>query len=191
MKAGKPEPIEATERYQYFSAQYAIRNLYDALVELITNVDDSYGRLNKKDASLLIEIDRRHQGGKIIIRDRAEGMSLEEMRRKFRKAGAKTSYTGDRGFMARGVKDCRILGKLTFESIKDGYFHKCDLLSSFEGFVPYEPSRKVTDSDRKRLSIPHGNGTMVTFELNEDVKVPRHENMKCISSDPFGHIRGI
>lgn len=178
MKPGKPEPIEATERYQYFSAQYAIRDLYDALVELITNADDSYGRMREKNGSLLIEVERRHQGGKVIIRDRAEGLSLDEMRRKFKKSGTKTSHSGDRGFMARGVKDCRILGNLSFESIKDGYLHKCDLLSSFEGLVPYEPSRKVADADRKRLSIPHGNGTMVIFELKENVKVARHENMK-------------
>lgn len=177
MKPGKPEPIEATKRYQYFSAQFAIRDLYDALVELITNADDSYGKSDKTEGAILIEVERKHQGGKVIIRDRAQGLSTEEMRKKLKRSGDRTSSQGDRGFMARGAKDCAVLGKLTFESIKDGYYHKCEILPSFD-YVPYEPLSKASETDRKRLGIPRGNGTAVTFELKDRVKVPWHENLK-------------
>jgi len=48
MKLGEPIDIRILPRYYDFSRQYAIRDIYDALVELITNSDDSYHRLYKK-----------------------------------------------------------------------------------------------------------------------------------------------
>jgi hypothetical protein len=39
MKVQPPEPLDYTRRHGYLTAQHAIRDVYDALVELITNSD--------------------------------------------------------------------------------------------------------------------------------------------------------
>jgi hypothetical protein len=48
MKLGVPVDVKVTLRHFDFSRQFAVRDIYDALVELITNSDDSYHRLYKK-----------------------------------------------------------------------------------------------------------------------------------------------
>jgi hypothetical protein len=191
MKAQSPEPLDYTRRHGYLTAQYAIRDVYDALVELITNSDDSYARINKTDGQILIEVEHRHKGNsKIRVRDRAEGMTLDEMRKKIKKVGDFTSG-GGRGFMGRGAKDCAALGQVTFESVKDNYYHKCEVLPSME-FVPYSPSGKATDEIRKKLGIPRGNGTVVSIEVNQNIRVPRHETLlselpKCFALRDIMH----
>jgi len=176
MKQQAPESLEYTKRHGYMTAQYAVRDIYDALVELITNCDDSYHRIGNEEGQILIEIKRRHKGkSHVIIRDKAEGISLEEMRKKIKKVGDLTSANGDRGFMARGAKDCAVLGKVTFQSIKDGRYSKCEVLPSMD-FVPYSPSERATEQIRKHFRIPRGNGTVVTIE-NPNVRIPRHETL--------------
>ena len=49
----------------------------------------------------------------------SEGMTLDEMRDRLGTVGTRSSDEGDRGFMARGAKDCTQLGPMTIESIKD------------------------------------------------------------------------
>lgn len=177
MKALSPEPLDYTKRHGYLIAQDAIRDIYDAMVELITNSDDSYSDLKKTDGPILIEIEHRYKGNsKIIVRDRAEGMTLDEMRKKIKKVGDFTNRNNSRGFMGRGAKDCAVLGKVTFESVKDDYYHKCEVLSSMD-FVPYLPSIKATDEIRRELGIHRGNGTVVTIEVEQKHRVPRYETL--------------
>jgi len=145
------------------TAQYAVRDIYDALVELITNCDDSYHRMADKKGQILIEIEHKHKRKRVIVRDRAEGMTLGEMRIKIKKVGELTSAEGDRSFLGRGAKDCAVLGKVTFESIKDNKYHRYEVLPSMD-FVPYSPSPRAAENIRKRLSIPRGNGTVVTID---------------------------
>lgn len=176
MRAGAPVSLEYTSRHGYFAAQSSIRDLYDALVEFITNSDDSYGKMSSREGVILIEVDRGWRGSIVKVKDRAQGLSLEEMQQKLRKVGDRTSSRGDRGFMARGAKDCAVLGKLTFESIKDDKYHKCEITPDLK-FIPYQPSRSVRDSDRKTLGIPRGNGTVVTLETKDGVRVPQYDSL--------------
>ena len=60
MKIGTPIDIKITLRDYDFNRQFAIRDVYDVLVELITNSDDSYHRLYKKQL-------RSEDGGHILI----------------------------------------------------------------------------------------------------------------------------
>ena len=48
MKLGVPLDIKLSTRYFQFNREFAIRDVFDALVELITNCDDSYHRLLKR-----------------------------------------------------------------------------------------------------------------------------------------------
>lgn len=125
MKLGVPIDLTYSTRYYQFNRQFAIRDVFDALVELITNSDDSYHNLyvNKNRSEdggpVLIEICEQRKGepSLVIVHDKAEGMTLQEMITNFGEVGTRRSKSGARGFMGRGAKDCTALGKMTIESI--------------------------------------------------------------------------
>ncbi len=180
MKLGKPIELNITKRYYEFQSQYAIRDVFDALVELITNSDDSYGRLYKRQlrgedgGPILIDVLKRMGGvtSVVIVRDRAEGMTLQKMIQKFIYVGARRSEEGDRGFMGRGLKDLTALGNVIVESIKYERYYKCQL-STKQGFVPLVDKRKINKQIRKELHIERGNGTVVTLEILPEHRIPR------------------
>lgn len=161
IKLGEPIKIEITPRHYDFTRQFAVKDIFDALVELITNSDDSYGRLYKKKkrgkdgGKILVEIDYRrgNKPSRIIIRDRAEGITLEQMITKLARIGDRTSEVGDRGFMARGAKDCTSLGDLTFSSIVNDKFYKCLLVSKKLEFIPLANGSRVDEKRRKELKL--------------------------------------
>ena len=181
MKLGIPIDIKITLRHFDFSRQFAVRDIYDALVELITNSDDSYHRLYKKQlisndgGPILIEICEQRKGepSLIIIHDKAEGMTLETMSEKFGDVGSRRSEEGDRGFMGRGAKDCTVLGRMIIESIKEEKYYKCELTTKPQ-FIPWEDGRSVNKVQeiRKRLGIERGNGTVITLQVEPQYRIP-------------------
>jgi hypothetical protein len=181
LKLGQPIDVHLATRYYQFNRSHAIRDVFDALVELITNADDSYHRLFEKKqraedgGPILIEYLASREQPLIVIHDKAEGMSLDEMRERLADVGTRRSAAGDRGFMARGAKDCTELGAMTFESIKDERFYKCTLTTKPQ-FVPDE-NRKVTKELRESLHIPRGNGTVVTLRIDPSRTLPRFDNL--------------
>ena len=183
MKPGKPERADIDPRYVQFVMQDVIRDVFDALVEFITNSDDSYHRLylaskiDKDGGPISIEIEHRRKGSsRILVKDRAEGMTLAEMREKIKGIGKKTSGDKDRGFMGRGAKECAVLGKAVFESIKDNRYYKCEFNSNLE-FIPYEPPEKPKQEIREKLGILRGNGTMVSLEISRQKRTPRFDTL--------------
>lgn len=178
MKQGTPRDISLTRRYGQISAQYSIQDVFDLLVELFTNADDSYRRLFERGLAsddrgvILVEVER-HRGDNpsvITVSDRAEG--IEDMERAVGRMGDRTSDHGDRGFMARGLKDCAALGHVTVESIHNGVVRKAEITTDFK-YIPWGEGRnsKATSADRKRLGIPQ-NGTKVTVRLKPSVQAP-------------------
>jgi hypothetical protein len=180
IKIGKPIHFQYSDRYYDYSKVYAIKDIFDALVELITNADDSYGRLYKQNkivkngGRILIEVDykRNGQSSQVIVRDRAQGMSLETMVEKLSKVGYLQSEKGDRGFMARGAKDCTAIGDLTYTSIVNDKVYQGKLISNKNDFLPLENGRWATSSDRDELHISKGNGTTVCLDVKPSVKIP-------------------
>jgi len=185
MKIGVPVKLQLTSRYYLYNRQFAIRDAFDALVELITNADDSYHRLWKRQG-------RAHDGGPIlvetcanktspfmVVRDRAEGMTLQVMEKKLLKVGERSSEEGDRGFMARGARDVTELGNVIFESIVDERYYKSTITADAD-FIPLDAGRSVTAEIRKALHIDKGNGTVVTVEFTRH-SMPRassiHDNL--------------
>ena len=87
VKVGEEYPLKATDRYIDHNRSYAIGDVYDALVELITNADDSYHDLfrdqkrSRDGGDILIEHleQRKGQPSYIIVRDKAEGLDGKEM----------------------------------------------------------------------------------------------------------------
>jgi hypothetical protein len=186
LKLGQPLDIETDKRYLNHNRSYAIGDVYDALVELITNADDSYHDLyrdqkrSKDGGNILIEHleQRKGQHSYIVVRDRAEGMDLEEMEKKLRKMGRYASEEGDRGYMGRGAKDCSELGNVVFESIKNDRYYKSEITRNLK-FIP-QKDRAATKDDRAELGIPHGNGTSVTIKLEPEIPLP---HLKTLAAD--------
>jgi len=188
MKLGEPTDLKLTKRYFEFNRQYAMRDAFDALVELITNSDDSYGRLKKKKrraedgGPILIEVcERRGQASILVVRDRAQGMTLQTMKDKLAEVGTRRSDSGDRGFMSRGAKDCTELGDMTFESIVDDRYYKAKVTTKAQ-FIPMVDKARVDEKLRKSLHIPQGNGTTVTIEITRH-RLPRTD--RIISDLPW------
>lgn len=173
MKLNVPVKLQLSTRYYVHNRSWAIKDVFDALVELITNSDDSYHRLYKKQmrpqdgGPILIETCARIGSPSVlIVRDRAEGMTLQTMEKKLGVVGERCSEEGDRGFMSRGAKDCAALGDLTYESIVDDKYYKAKLTSAAE-YIPMIDGNSVNNEIRKSLHIERGNGTVVTIELNQ------------------------
>lgn len=181
MKKGSPRDLDYQTRYGQMNAQHSIQDVYDLLVELITNCDDSYhdlfreGHRDEDGGPILVDVERHRAGQSSIISVGDKGAGFEDLNTAVQKVGKRTSKVGDRGFMARGLKDCAALGHVTVETIRDGYFKKCEITHGFK-FIPYESASrrgdKPTDQDRKRLGIPRGNGTAVKVDLEPHVPVP-------------------
>lgn len=186
IQIGVPLKLDISSRYFEFNRDYAIRDVYDALVELITNADDSYHRLyvNKHRSDdggpILVEIGEQRRKGysTLVVRDRAEGMTLETMYEKLYTVGKRLSSEGDRGFMGRGAKDCTALGNILYESVKNSRYYKCKLTTKTEFIaMTSEKGEKIDDSIRKSLPIEHGNGTVVTIEIDPHFKIPHVETI--------------
>ena len=185
MKQGTAEELEYTSRHGQFTAQHSIQDFYDLVVELLTNSDDSYhGQFRRREieqdgGEILLELEPHRKGPSVVtIRDRAAG--FRDLANKLKKVGDRTSQAGDRGFMARGLKDCAALGHVTVETIVDGFISKAEITPQFK-LIPWIPSRsgdKATKADRQRLGILRGNGTSVRVDLEDRVKVPRLETLR-------------
>ena len=91
-----------------------------ALVELITNCDDSYARLEKRGAQVTghirITYERHQTGAVLVVADQAEGMSFERVCSILAYGGAHSPLArgeGDgRGYFGRGLKQA-IYGLVT------------------------------------------------------------------------------
>lgn len=184
MGSSTPVPLDLSNpRYWRQNAQMAVRDVYDALVELITNADDRYEILARR-GRIQIEVERRRKGTPNVlkVRDFADGMTSEVMRRKLGRVGDRVSGMAEgksvRGTNSRGAKDVAVLGGALFESIaEDGRYHSCEI--SDGGMFRAHTSLKVTGAIRKQLGIPEGTGTLVTLTVASEIAaVPQHETLR-------------
>jgi len=169
-------------RYWHQNAQMAVRDVYDALVELITNADDRYVFLHQP-GRIEIEVERRRKDTPSIIRvrDFADGMTLEVMRRKLARLGDRVSGMAEglpvRGTNSRGAKDVAVMGGVVFESVVEGRYHRCEITERGY-FSAADKSPRMSKGERESLGILSGTGTVVTLSVSSDVAtVPQHDKM--------------
>lgn len=147
-----------------------------ALIETITNSDDAYGN---KTGKIRVEIEHRRGPWKVITRDRAIGMSANTLENAIAHLGGRTSGfesgANVRGNLGRGAKDLAAFGQVEFESICNNEYARLQL--SPEGKYILDPSKIATPEDRDRLSIPRTNGTIVTINVNENIRCPQHAKL--------------
>ena len=181
MAAVERRPLEVASRRVVQDAKLAIRDVYDAIVELVTNADDRY-QILETEGLVEIELGRQGKGKPSIlrVRDFADGMTTEQMNRKLGRIGGRVSGLEEgravRGTNSRGAKDIAALGKVTFESIADdGRAHTCRIFPNLE--YEADDSRKVTTARRKRLGISEGTGTVATIEVDPIHRIPKIDTL--------------
>ncbi|MCD6404671.1 MAG: ATP-binding protein [Planctomycetes bacterium] len=185
MDKPKSKPLDTSSpRYWRQNAEHSIRDVYDALIEIITNADDRYVILKAKRGRIEIEVERRRKSNPSIIkvRDFADGMTSDDMEEKLARLGNRVSgmENGEsvRGNYSRGAKDVAILGKVTFESIaRDGQFHRCQITRQGR-FRRDPPASNADEHYSKQLKILEGTGTVVTIEVDSARQaVPQHKKL--------------
>ena len=179
------DKFQATDRYIQEQANQTIKkDPVLALVELITNADEAYLRMEQNGlyptGKILIRIAPRKVGEPIYeIFDNATGLDADEMMSKVKKIGEDvsglTEETGGRSYFGRGLKECMIaFGKAFIYSIKDGKYYE---YSSLGVNLEERPtSRMATSKDYKNLRIKEGSsGTLVRlFAVNPKIKSRPH-----------------
>lgn len=177
----KRKDLEVDRRTVIQNATLAIRDVYDAIVELVTNADDRYQVLGIS-GRIEIEVEERRGGTPSIlrVRDFADGMTSHDMETKLSRMGGRVSGMEGglavRGTNSRGAKDVAALGLVIFESIgSDGRFHRCRITPSM--VFELDRSTEADDDVRRRLGIRSGTGTVVTIEVASRHRIPRHETL--------------
>jgi hypothetical protein len=182
--------LEYDDRVALQQADQAIRkDVIRALVEIITNSNDSYDRLedaaHNPNGSIIIEVQRRRSDSLLRIRDYAEGMSGDQLDHKVGTCGAATSGFKEgrsvRGLWGRGLKDAFYgLGHGYVESFWENTFNRCSL-SIKRGVPTYERDEPVraTRVVRKQYDVPSGNGTIMEIIVSRpDLRVPQFEHIR-------------
>ncbi len=175
---GQKGDIEVDPRVVKEQARQTVRQLVDAVVELVTNSDDSYIREESIKGEISIVI-RRLKGGRwdlLEVRDHAQGMDLETLIDAL-KYGTKHSGFAEgkhvRGLWGRGLKETIIsFGEGIITSIHDGQ------LSSVKVWWDHDANKGRWEVVRSEsTSEENGTGVAVSPEAERGGKCPEPENM--------------
>lgn len=160
-----------------------------ALVELITNSDDSYARLEKAGArvtgQIRIQYERHQAGALLVVADQAEGMSFKQACFILAYGGAHSPLargeSGGRGYFGRGLKQAIYgLGHGWIETIYGGRYSRIELFRSENGGYLYDDGggdRPADASDFERLGIADS-GTQVTIIIeNTQVNISHYQTV--------------
>jgi len=184
--------IQADQRHMVRSVQTAMQgNAIRALVELITNCDDSYCDLedlgNKPSGIMKILYKKDGDCCHFAVRDEAEGMSREEVMGSFGKQsyGAATSGLKEgkrrRGYFGQGAKDALAGmkdGKIV--TVKDSLLTECRVyIEKGKLYGEIEDTVAATEELRNKHGI-RGNGTIAYFTADREKagSVPRYATVQ-------------
>ena len=148
-----------------------------AVIELVTNSDDSYQRLGGvKNGRILIDITRGRRPNltTLVVSDRAEGMTYAELEERLGGAGRETSGFGTsmpvRGMFGRGAKDISHFGSVRWESKRHGEYTAFDIPHKGGASLDYtiESLGSVAQRDHE---------TTVHLTIAHQFRVPRHDRL--------------
>ena len=205
MEFKEERELPMNPRFAKQSADASIRSLVDAAVELITNCDDSYRRLEEQgiQASGKIEISVTRQKGGVCkdfwVRDYAEGMPKEKLEKAVEFGGETSGFEIGRtvrGLFGRGLKEAIIaLGEGEIYTISNNTLNAAKIWWDENARSPkWCPSEEVPDVStdlRRSIGIQHGNGTLVRIRVNnQKIKVPECDKLKEQIANHYA-LRGI
>jgi hypothetical protein len=180
------QDLPTDSRIQIQLSYGTIRYLIDAIVELVTNSDDSYKRLEREgvEGRIIIRVKRLKKGKceKLEVIDFAEGMDKEQLKKALKFAGEASGFEEGksvRGLFGRGLKESILaLGKGEIYTIKDDKLSKAILWAGPKGgkYRPPKESHISSREEREELGIIEGNGTVVRITVtNEKIKCPDYK----------------
>jgi hypothetical protein len=161
-----------------------VKTIMDGIVELITNSDDSYRRLEDKTSQTIGKMEiyiKRKKGGiceELIVKDFAEGMTKEELENALEFAGETSGFSKGktvRGLFGRGLKETIIaLGEGEITTIKDCKIYKTKV------WIDKKTKKPVYDDEM----LEHGEET--TLENSTEVRIKvTNEKTKVLSYESF------
>jgi len=176
--------VKASRRAWKMLADQAIGNdLLKGFLELITNSDESYARLEssgqKTNGKIEIEVDRRPRKKQTIIRviDWAEGLDEQQMEKCVGNYGEDTSGQVGRGIFGMGLKDTiNAFGEGVIVSFKNGRKYQCTL-QNFED-LEIEPPSAVSKSDHRDFRNFQGGTTIEIVVQNPKVRIPFIDSLR-------------
>lgn len=160
--------LKIDRRAYNFIKRATITSADDALVELITNVDDAYDRIGIVNKQIDIVVDYNTRVMKVV--DAASGLTASEMEKCFMQVGVFSADSGSRGFFSRGAKDISSIGNVLFESIKDNRYSKLWLYS--DSTCEMEFGDLEVDPEHRKSTGIQNNGLAVSVFLMENVQLP-------------------
>lgn len=156
-----------------FIRSFAVKNMHDVIVELITNCDDAYRKKTSADINnkIFINYYKTPEGSEYLeVVDNAIGIDPCNMEKFLLTAGNYTNVDNARGFFSTGAKNICVIGNTTFMSIKDGKLSMVAIdtdglctkhtLDSNNNIVGID----VNEYQRNILGIPE-NGVTVLMEI--------------------------
>jgi hypothetical protein len=188
---GDVKEIHINPRLVEQLSKATIKSIIEAIVELVTNCDDSYRRLEeqgvKRGGRIEISVSREKGGicKELVVKDYAEGMTRSELEKAIEFAGETSGFAAGRsvrGLFGRGLKEAIIaLGEGEIITIKNDELNAARVW--WENKKPlYCLSRAATGlspQQREEYGICEGNGTIVTIKVkNEKIKVPECDNLR-------------
>ena len=182
--------LQYADRVALQQADQAIRkDVLRALVEIITNSNDSYTRLEDAgkhvSGEIIIDVWRKRNNSVVRVRDFAEGMDDTRMDKVVGTYGEATSGLKDdlhvRGMWGRGLKDAIFgLGYGYVNSIQGDTLYRSSLLLK-DGVPTFDLDEPIPVSDelRDKHGIPYGNGTEIEIIISrDDIKIPQFDNLR-------------
>ncbi|MDN3935312.1 ATP-binding protein [Arthrobacter sp. YD4] len=179
-----------------------------ALVELITNSDESYARMERAGAAvpgrIRVSYERHLTGAVLTVADQAEGMSFGQARSILSYGGAHSPLArgegNGRGYFGRGLKQAVFgLGHGWLETVQDGRFTRIDIFRGGNGGYLYDDgggSRPALPADYARLGLTTegpsaGHGTRVTIVVeNPRVVISQHHTLRQSLANNF-YLRAV
>lgn len=188
----KTLPIDK-HRVMIQQAKGTIKNIFDVVVELVTNSDDSFSKLefdNVKTSSPKINVYvSRKTGGKcnhIIISDNASGMSKNELIKAIQFGGATSGFLEGkkvRGFFGRGLKEAIIaLGEGKIITRKNDEISAVKIWVKGKGFhqkVVYDDSTNYSQDELVKWGLDKNDGTIIDIAgIGASFKIPDYKVFK-------------
>ncbi len=167
--------LERTDRAYREDLELAMgTDIRRAIIELVTNADDSY-TLKKVPGEILVEVEHRRSQPKLLeVSDNAEGMTLADIKERLAVEGAETSGFAQgipvRGFFGRGGRDVVHFGPVSWTTWKGGEHHEFALTHEKAASTKYQIKRLAPRHPRK-------SGTVVRLEIRNQFTIPRHSTL--------------
>lgn len=165
---GEVRPLPIDPEIVPQQAQSTIKSVVDAIVELVTNSDDSYSRLEESGLRPGGRIDihvRREKGGTcrlLKVSDQAEGMDWEGLYKAVTFAAPASGFFEGRtvrGMFGRGMKEAIVgLGRGSVHTAKEGVEYEVEIF-----LEKRKPKYKVI---RMRRPTTEAEGTIVAIEVS-------------------------